>query len=49
METGGKISGGPQAEGRYVIVFPKDTDLAAMVEKLREKTAVIAFALPHGS
>ena len=26
METGGKISGGPQAEGRYVIVFPDDTD-----------------------
>ena len=49
METGGKISGGPQAEGQYVIVFPDDTDLNAMVETLKEQKAVIAFALPHGS
>ena len=49
METKGKISGGPQAEGKYVIVFPEDTDLSVMVETLREQKAVIAFALPHGS
>lgn len=49
MDTGGKISGGPQAEGRYVIVFPEDTDLNEMVDRLKEQNAVIAFALPHGS
>ena len=48
-ETGGTIQGGPQAEGRYVIVFPQDTDLNAMVVKLKEQTAVIKIALPHGS
>lgn len=49
METGGKIAGGPQAEGQYVIVFPADTDLEAIVSNLREHKAVIKFALPRGS
>lgn len=49
METGGKIKGGPQAEGRYVIVFPQDTDLNAVMSSLREQKDVIKFALPHGS
>ena len=48
-ETKAQIVRGPVNGGTYVIVFPADTDLDAMIASLRERTDVVKGAFPSGT
>ena len=48
MDTGGKISGGPQAEGKYVIVFPEDTDAFGDIGQFERLASVLQRELKPG-
>lgn len=48
-ETKAQIVRGPVNGGTYVIVFPQDTDLDAMIANLRERTDVVKGAFPSGT